>query len=165
MLRVLPIHFLAIALILVVGCGRKAMPSTTEVRDSIVYKEVPRIVRDTIPGETVMVTEWIECDSATNKPKPKKISATSGRAKIDIDISKDGLLMGLGGFDSLIREIEVLEKTIERFRNEKKETIVTKTEYKTHWYDVPARIIAGGNLLCVVVLVIYAILKLKSKIV
>ncbi len=147
--------------ILVVGCGRKAVPSTTtEIRDSIIVKEIPRIVEVPVPGETVMVTEYIECDSVTNKPKPKKMNARSGKAVMNIDVKADGSITGLGGCDSLKALVETADRLIERYRSAQKTEVKIEYEHQPYWYDIAARWIAGITLLFVL-LVLFTRLKPK----
>lgn len=149
---------IGLGILVVVGCGRKAVPTTTtEIRDSIIVKEVPRVVEVPVPGETVTVTEYIECDSVTNKPKPKKINARSGKAVMNIDVKADGSITGSGGCDSLKALIQTADKLIERYRSAQKTEVKIEYVHQPYWYDIAARWIA-----CIA-LVLF-VLTVKSKI-
>lgn len=159
-----------LSILLVVGCGRRAVPSTTTetitiVKDSIIVKEVPKIVEVTVPGDTVTVTEVIECDSVTNKPKAKKVKAGNGRAKVQLNIDASGNATVIGGCDSAKIAIQVLERQIEKYRNEstaKSKTVVkTVVKYRTRGIDVFCRWFTG-IVLFIILLVLYQKLKPKS---
>jgi len=129
-----------VLLLVVVACGRKAVPSiTTEVRDSIVIKEVPRLVEVKVPGETVIVRETVECDSTTNKPKPKRIEAASGRAKALVDIKADGSAEVMGGCDDYLTTIAAMDTEIRQLRTEKSKEVRVVTQYKTRGIDIFCR--------------------------
>lgn len=146
-----------VLLLVVAGCSRKAAPSTSvEITDSTITKEVPRIIEVHVPGDTVIIQEYIECDSLTNKPKPKKLSASHARAFVSVSIDSTGMLEASGGCDSLRKEIEVMDKEIFRLRHEKK--TITAVEYKTRGIDIFCRWFTG---IAIVLLIIYVILKIK----
>jgi hypothetical protein len=147
-------------LLVVVGCGRKAVPSiTSEVRDSIVVREVPRLVEVKVPGETVTVKEYIECDPVTNKPKQKDIKANTGRAHVAVAVRSDGLLTASGGCDSLTAVIQQMDKEIFRLRHEKREEVRVVTQYKTRDIDVFCRWFTAIVLL---IIILYTIVKFKA---
>lgn len=136
--------------ILVVGCGRKAMPSTTtEVRDSVVIQEVERLIKVPVPGETMTFTEYIHCDSITHKPVPMRRNVAKGRARLDVKVEQDGRLTVAGACDSLEMAVVVRDKIIRQMRLEKKSTIRIEYEHKPYWYDLAARWIAGATILIV----------------
>jgi hypothetical protein len=114
-----------VLLLVVDGCSRKGMSSTTtEVSDSVRVKEVPRFISVVIPGRNVTLRGLIECDPVANKPKPfegKNESDKSGgfSANVGVKIDSDGQLVATGGCDSLKKEIEVRDKEIYRLRREK----------------------------------------------
>lgn len=135
-----------VLLLVVVGCSRKAAPSTTtEVTDSIHVREVPRFFEVKIPGDTVTVVEYIECDSVTNKPKPFTIKSKSKRASIVVNVDKNGLLTSTGVCDSLQQVIQAMDKEIFRLRIEKSKKVVPA--YITRDIDKACRWIAGIVLL------------------
>jgi hypothetical protein len=153
--------FLLIGLGLVVaGCGRKVVPSTSvAVRDSIVIKEVPRLVEVKLPGETVKVVEYLECDSLSNKPKPKKIHATSDRARVSVAVNNKGILTATGGCDSLREVITLMDREIFRMRHEKKEKVKVVTEYKTRFIDKVCRWFTG---IATIVMIVVVFFKLST---
>lgn len=117
-----------LSIVVLFGCSRKTVSTTsvTTVKDSTYVKEVPREVEIIIERDTVTVTEYIECDSVTNKPKPMKIKKSSTRASIDINISADGKLIATSECDSLNALIEVRDREIHRLtQKETKETTTT----------------------------------------
>jgi hypothetical protein len=151
---------LMVLLLMVVGCNRKGVPSTTTiVTDSTYVKEVPRYVEIKIPGDTVTVTEYIECDSATLKPKPVTIKAKNNRAALAVNIKATGELTATGSCDSLKDVIQVMDKEIFRLRHEKKHEVVEKTVYKTRGIDKFARLYTGITLGA---LLLYLIFKVKT---
>lgn len=139
--RVLLLFAGMVLLLVVDGCSRKGVPSTTtEVSDSVLVKEVTRFIPVVIPGETVNLTGLIECDSVTNKPKP-----FAGRAEgkhgalVAVTIDHSGQLNATGGFDSLKKVVEAKDKEIYRLRTEKTKTVVPvyrRTDFDTfcRWY-------------------------------
>lgn len=156
-----------LSILLVVGCGRKVVPSTTTetrtiVRDSIIEKEVIKNVEVKVPGEKVYITEYVDCDSATNKPKAKHIKASNGRAMVELKIDSTGKAELVGGYDSLVLQIQTLIKTIERFREEKesktKTVVKVVTEYKTRRIDIFCRCFTG-IILFILLLVLFHKIK------
>jgi len=139
--------------IVVVGCGRKAVPTTSiksEVHDSVITKEVTRFVAVKLPGDTVTITDYIECDSITNKPLPKKINAHGARAKIAITINSSGLITGTGGCDSIKAVVEAKDKLIYQLRIENKTLNETKFVHQPAWFDIAARWIASVFILLII---------------
>lgn len=150
-----------VLLLVVAGCNRKIVSSTTtKVRDSLIVKEVPRIVTVTIPGDTVTVKEYIECDSITNKPKPKEFKSGNGRAKVSVMIADDGSLTATGGCDSLQRAIEVRDKIIEKFHSEEKNELKTVVEYKTRGIDKFCRWFTAISIILIVAYIFYRLNKI-----
>lgn len=138
------IFFIVVGLLMImvgVGCSRRTVPSTTTVKDSLIVKEVPRLVEVKVPGDTVTVTDYIECDSTTNKPKPKNIRASNGKAHVSVAVADDGKLTAFGGCDSLKAVISALDREVYHLRYEHKtEPVII---YRVHWYDKVCRWIAG----------------------
>lgn len=129
-------------LVLVFGCSRKVTTNTTsELTDSTYVKEVPRFVEVKVPGDTVTLIQYIECDSVTNKPKPFNAKVKGLRSQVAVKVNSDGQLTTDCVCDSLRNVVKVMDKEIFRLRHEKKEVIkvITHTEYKTRWYDIAAR--------------------------
>ena len=137
-------YLIAISLLIAfASCSKKLTTTITVVKDSIIVKEVPRLVEVKIPGDTVTVTEYIECDSLTNKPKPKKIQATTGRAFTSDEVKADGTLTATGGCDSLSQLIEVKDREISRLRSEKTDTHTTQIVHKPTGFDIFLRWLFG----------------------
>lgn len=140
-----------------VGCSRKAAPATTTVvvdstRVEIRYRDVPVPV----PGETVTIIEQIECDSLTNKPKPKEFKAKGTKAVVTGKIDEQGNLNVTGGCDSLTAIIQAMDSLIFRLKHEKK--TIEEKEYVTRNIDKFCRWFTGIALLLTTG---YIILKLK----
>jgi hypothetical protein len=133
----------ALFTITLASCSKKLTTTTTVVKDSIIVKEVPRMVEVFVPGATVTVKEYIECDSLTNKPKPKKIQAQTGKAFTSVEVKADGTLTAIGGCDSLQHLVQVLDKEVFRLRYEKKDSVLTKIEYRTRCIDKFCRWFTG----------------------
>jgi len=148
---------IVIALIALSSCSKRVITSTSEVKDSVRVEYVPRDVPVYIPGDTVTVTDWIECDSVTNKPKPITIKKKAGRTTLNLKVKSTGQLSASSSCDSLTQIITVLDKEVFRLRHEK----VVKTEpiYKTRKIDKICRWFSGVVLLLII---IYIILRVKK---
>jgi hypothetical protein len=147
------------SLFMVVGCSRKVVPATHEVRDSVHVSIEYRDVAVPVPGDTVEVTEYLECDSLTKKPKPVNIKAKATKAFVNIIIDDHGKMSVTGGCDSLIAIVKSMEKQILKLKHEKK-TVIQEVR-KLRWYDHAAHYISLVTLVCFAALVIYALIKLK----
>jgi len=148
-------------LLMVSGCSPKVATGTTsEVTDSTTTRYVPRIDTLYLPGEKVTLPPvYIECDSITNKPIPKKISGSNGRAHVGVVIDATGKLTATGSCDELKKIVQLMDKEIYRLRHEKKIIVPPPViVYKTHWYDVPSRFI---SIITLIVLVVYIYFKIK----
>lgn len=153
-------YLFLIAIIVLAGCSSKTAPSQTElVKDSTVVKYVPRVDTVRLPGEKVTLTEYIECDEVTRKPKPINTERRKGRALVKVKIDTQGKLTATGGCDSLKQVVELMDKEIFRLRHEKKTEVSIVKEYINHWYDPPARIIA---LVTILFTAGYVIVKIKT---
>jgi hypothetical protein len=152
---------LVVLLIVTVGCGRKIMPSvTTEVKDSIVIKEVPRYIFVDVPGDTVKVPPVvIECDPVTNKPKPFRTAVKSGRASASATLNDKGELTIVSACDSLHRIVQVMDKELYHFRHESKSEIKTTIEYRTRKIDIICRWISGAVVALIVAFVAFKYIK------
>jgi hypothetical protein len=146
------------ALLLVAGCSRKAITTTTEVKDSIVTRYVPRLVEVKVPGDTVAIYEYLECDSVTNKPKPFSAKAKSKKAHVAVVIDSTGKLSATGGCDSLKALLKAMDKELFHYRHEKKEEVIP--QFKTRKIDVILRWIAITYLLLTVA---YILKKLNPR--
>lgn len=148
----LVLSLLFLILVVVAGCSSRVVPSTTTretviVRDSIVTKEIPRFDTVRVAGEMIVVTEYIECDSVTNKPKAVKLKAKNEKAFVSVEIDSAGKLSATGGCDSLYAVVTVMDKTITHLKhelNEKStEVVKTKTIYRTRRIDIFCRTFTG----------------------
>lgn len=133
---------LVLLVILCAACSKKVAPSvTTEVRDSIIVKEVPRFIEVKVPGDKVEVVKWIECDS--NKIKPVAIKKKSGKATLLVTIDKKGILTATAICDSLMQVIETKDKEITQLRSTTRKETIIDVQYKTRFIDKVCRWIAG----------------------
>jgi hypothetical protein len=148
---------LLVALLMVVaGCSRKGVASTTsEVFDSTFMKEEPRIVEVKIPGDTVTIERFIECDPVTNKPIPFHEVMKSKRASVTVDIDASGRLNTTGVCDSLIEAITAMDKEVFHLKRELKKETIIKTEYKTRRIDTFCRWFTGIVMILALGLVFY----------
>ena len=151
-------YVLVLILIALGACSRKAVPEITrsEHRDSTVIQYVPRIEIVKIPGDTVTIERFIECED--NKPKPVKIRAQSKRAKVVAEIKPDGKLILTGGCDSLEQVVTVLDKEIYRLRHDSEFKQIPT--FRTRKIDIWCRWIAGSSIL---LLALAIILWVKKK--
>lgn len=130
----------------------------TKEKDSTRIEWKDREVEVYLPGQTVIVHDTIECDKATNKPKPKTIMGKSKNAITKTVIDKKGAITSQGGCDSAMVKVKVKEKeahywkTMFQKQREKKETPV----YITRKIDWICRLIAT----CAIM---YILFKLKNK--
>jgi hypothetical protein len=151
-----------VLLLVVAGCSRKITSTTTsKVSDSLSVKIVPRFITVNVPGETVTVKEYIECDSLTNKPKPKEFKAATGRAKVTVSVKADGELIATGGCDSLKLQLEARDSIIYHLRREEKETVREKVVYETRPIDKFCRPFTGIALLLITGFIFYKLNKLN----
>lgn len=140
-----------IALLLVVGllsCSKKIVTTTSssEILDSTFMTETTQYDTIFVAGDTVILKEWVECDSVTNKPKPFKAKAKSGRASITLEVTDRGTLKVEGVCDSLQRLVETKDREIFRLRKEtsNKSTTITKQPSKLKvWFDISCQLLAG----------------------
>jgi len=133
-----------LSLLVVAGCGRKAAPSRTSATETKSKDSVRVEYRDRevpVPGEKVVVTQVIECDSVTNKPKPATIEGRSGRAFTRTEVDANGNVTSTGGCDSTNLLLKNAEKEINRWKEkyEIERTTETKIEYKTRDIDIFCR--------------------------
>jgi hypothetical protein len=138
---------IALIVVSLSSCSPRVI-SSHEVTDTTSVAVKERIVEVAVPGETVYITDWIECDTTTNKPKPVEIKAKGKRAKASVVIWSSGEMRISGGCDSLQERVTVMDKEIFRLRQEKK--VIVKTEYKVHKIDIINRWIVGCLLLYII---------------
>jgi hypothetical protein len=148
----------AFALLIISSCSKKFTTTQTVVKDSIYVKEVPRLIEVKLPGDTVTIIDYIECDSIKHTPKPKKIQARHGKAFTSIEVKANGTLTATGGCDSLTAVVQAMDKEIFRLRHEQTKTVETKTIHKPTQFDIFLRWCFG-----IIVLVIGGRTLLKFK--
>ena len=139
------------------GCSRKGLPTSTDkssVTDSSFTKYTPREIERFTPEVTVSIIKKIECDPATNKPRPTKVSTQNKQLKASAQITADGDLIVDAQCDSLRDVITVLDKEVFRLRNDRRIIHETKVAYKTRRIDIVCRWFAGISL-AIVVIVVY----------
>ncbi|MBT1702955.1 hypothetical protein [Chryseosolibacter indicus] len=159
-----------VILVVVVGCSSRVVPSTTTetktiVHDSIIIKEVPRIDTVLVPGEKIVVTELIECDSVTNKPKAKSFKAKGKLASVEVEIKEDGSATATGGCDSLQAVVTAMDKEIRHYKHEQKErnkeVVKTQLIYRTRGIDIFCRTFTGLVLFFILLVLINKLKPLK----
>lgn len=150
-----------VLLLVASGCARKGITTsaTTEVTDSVHVREVTRLVEVKIPGDTVTLDHYIECDSATNKPKPFKVQSKSKRARIAFSVDKTGKLEGIGICDSLNQVIKAKDTEIFKLRSELKTKATVKIEYRTRGFDKFARWYLIINIVLLIGFIFYRLNK------
>jgi hypothetical protein len=148
-------------LLIISSCSRKITTTQTIVKDSVYVKEVPRLIEVRLPGDTVTIIDYIECDSIKHTPKPKKIQARHGKAFTSVEVKANGTLTATGGCDSLTAVIQAMDKEIFKLRHEQTKTVETKIVRKPTQFDIFLRWGFG-----IIVLVIggRALLKIKGLI-
>lgn len=112
-------------------CLQKYPPQIV-TKDSIIYKDVIEYVsvRDTIPGDSVILRDTIPCAEAEIH---KEVKSSSGRTKVKVDISKGKVSIDCKT-DSLIRvndSLAVKIRTLEKYRTETKTIQVPVIKYRT----------------------------------
>lgn len=142
-------------LLFVCACSKRIHPDSQSIswitNDSVHVEELVRIDTVYIKGDTVRLTEQIDCDKVTNKPVPSTVHAKTGRGSIDIVVDKTGKLTAIAICDSLAELISVKDKEIFRLRNESRKTVtVPPVQHKTRTIDVICRYISGGFLLLLI---------------
>lgn len=140
--------------LLLFSCSPKVITNTSEVKDSVRIEYVPREVVVQLPGDSVEVIKWIECDSTTNKPKPVTIKAKSDRSRLKIRIKASGELTAVSSCDSIKQVVTLLDKEIFRLRHESSKKVEVVTQYKTRRLDIICRWYAGISLLSLILFVV-----------
>jgi hypothetical protein len=156
------LHVLFQVVVCCVVCSCKPPAATTKEvshnqRDSVHEKITERLVPYAVPGETVTVTEYIECDSVTNKPKPAKGSARNGKSETSFDLDKNGKLTSKCKCDSvelLLKETQKEVYTLKQTSDKEKDSEV-RIEYKTRDIDRVCRMMA-------VILIVVIFFKIKT---
>jgi hypothetical protein len=136
-LNILCSGLMMVLLIVVAGCSRKVVSSTaSEVTDSIHVVEKTRDVLVHVPGDTVRIDRWIECDSVTNKPKPF-IETKRGhkQASITTEMKSDGELISTATCDSLNEIITAKDKEIFELRTNNTAKTEQTIQYKKRGFD------------------------------
>jgi hypothetical protein len=136
------------------SCAPK-ITTTSQVKDSVRVEYIPRQVPIYIPGDTVTVTEWIKCDSVTNKPVPMKVKSKKGRATLTVEVKPTGQLDASSSCDSLHQIITTLDKEVFRLRHESKTTTVEV--FKTRTIDKVCRWVAGLAVLALAGFIVFKI--------
>jgi hypothetical protein len=146
-MRSIHIHIACFLLFLVVACLVACKPpaattTSSKVKDSVRVEYRDREIPVPVPGEKLTVTEYIECDSNTNKPKPTKFEANGSRSNMKGSIDDTGKLQTECTCDSLTLLVHAKDSIISRYRSESKSETKVEQVYLVHWYDKWARAIA-----------------------
>ena len=107
-------------------------------------KIIERLVEVLVPGEKTTETVYVECDSATNKPKPFSSEQSNGRSSSKTQMDSNGKLTTECDCADYKAQIKVKDTEIRKLKQshtQEQKTIVV-TEYKTRWYDIACRWIA-----------------------
>lgn len=157
------IIFFIMLIIWLSSCSRRVITQTVEhtIVDSVYVTLTPRDTTIYIPGDTVNITTYIECDSVTNKPKALSHHARAGRLSSSVSISPDGRLSVRAQCDSLEQIISVLDKEIFRLRHEKKTTVITKEKKPSRFRTFLNNMAWGLAILFLIYLALKFILKLR----
>ena len=139
-------------------CNQVTQRDTT-TRDSISYVE--RFHTDTvsIPGDTITLTAWIECDSITNKPKPVTGRSGSSRGSATVTVDSSGKLMANVILNQYKAQVQRLSKELFRARQEREVVVEVRTKYKTRTIDIYCRWFTGISLLVGILWVLWQIYK------
>jgi hypothetical protein len=134
MLRKLSILILSIfclcLLLLVVGCSRKVMPSTTiVVKDSVIEKTVEKIVH--LKGDTILIEKKIECDPKTLQAKPFEEKISRGIQRLDVKVDQ-GKLTVQTDCDSLLK---IQNTIIQKMHSESEKEVKPVIIHEAYWYD------------------------------
>jgi hypothetical protein len=144
----------------------------TKQKDSVRIEYKDRPIEILVPGEKVMVKEYIECDENTHKPKPKPktIQGKGDKAFVKTTIDETGAITTTGGCDSLTAKLNARDKEVthwkqlfEKESSDKQESRAV-IEYKTRWYDYVARFLAFLLLLLYAPKIIKTLLKFYKPI-
>ena len=131
---------LVVLMLMVIGCNRKISSTTsTFVKDSTHIEYVDRPVEVKLPGDTVRLTTFLDCDKQTNKPKPSEGKKKSGRTTLDFNLDAKGKLEINCNEDSLKAIINAQDKQIFRYRHEQDRKTEVIEVYKTRKIDVICR--------------------------
>lgn len=145
-------------LLLMLGacCRLPVQQSEKTVRDSVVYQIKDTTYSYSIPAEPIILTEWIECDTLTHKPKPTRSTSREESGSLSMDLDASGRLTVIGQCDSLLTVVKQLEKEAQHYRDSR-ETI-PNTVFKTRKIDIYCRWFTGIFLAAGLLYIIY---KLK----
>lgn len=151
-----------IAILSLAACAKKITPSNSIswlVEDSTHVGEVARQDTIYVPGDTIRLTQMIDCDKVTNKPKPTSGTARSIRGGVAISVDKTGKLVAIAVCDSLASVVTVMDKEIFRLRHSEKKEKEVIVEYRTRKIDIFCRYISGGLLLLIIGYVVAKVRK------
>ena len=123
------------------ACARKPLQNTSEAirTDSLVSRLVERLDTVYLPGDSVTFIEYLDCDTATNKPKPVVIEGRSNQARVSVAIGTGGRAKITCLCDSLREVVKIYDKELFRLRHESKATVKTVVEYRTRKIDIIGR--------------------------
>lgn len=130
------------------GCkSNQPVQHDTTTRDSISYVERYHTDTVSIPGDTITLTAWIECDSITNKPKAVNGRSGSKRGSVSFSVDENGQLKADVILNKYMAEVQRLTKELYRAQQQKELIVEVRTEYKTRRIDIFCRWVTGLGLL------------------
>jgi len=149
-------------LIIFGSCSNKQIPTSSEkstTTDSTVTTYKPREIKTFTAEVSVNVVKKIECDPATNKPKPTKISVRNKKLSANATIDDKGELTVDAKCDSLEQVITVMDKEVFRLKQHIREKKTVVPQFKTRRLDVVCRWISGIALAILLIIVYRTIRK------
>ena len=158
-----------ILMVLLAGCNpckrlARRCPPNVVVKDSIIIKETikykPRIIYDTIPGDTVRVERIVQVEKPIDIDR---ISAENKYGEAEAGVTASRLWLELRQKDQVITHmLDSAEKEITYWReqyNEKVGTVVVKERYVPKFYRVASWYGAGLTILLLLYIVVRKTIK------
>jgi hypothetical protein len=102
-----------------------------------------------VAGDSVTEYVQVPCGDTGKVSKPTAVVRKNGRATLRVQRDSLGRTVAKCECDSVKGVLAAKEKSIKQLRSVRigENITITKTEYRTHWYDLAARWIAGAFLL------------------
>jgi hypothetical protein len=141
-IRFLLLSVVAVLLLLVCGCCRKVAPATsTEVKDSVIVKEVIRFDTVYIPGETLSFVDehFVVIDTTDKRITPKSVTYTGKRSHVRVAVDTQGTLAVDCHCHELEKVLHLKDKEITRLRAENRTKTIVQVTHEPQWYDVMLR--------------------------
>lgn len=148
-------YLLCIVALLFSSCASRKIQHTTDtkvvIKDSFSVKETVQYDTIVLPGDTLIQTFTIECDSLTNQPKPFQVSQKHGRSSQVITLNSKGILTAECATDSLMhviaeknREVAIYKALAYTKQENQVITVERCTRHKWRWYSLLLNIVLVG---------------------